>query len=82
MAPHQCAAGGFGCRCNLFDCMAAGVMESGVQNIAGIGHIAAGNTQFKLSTFAVVDVPGICSLDSKISAGGFVFALDMVHPAY
>ena len=82
MAPYQCAAGDIGCRGDLFDGMVAGIMESGVQNIAGSIHIIVGDPQFKLSTFAAFNVPGICCLGCKISADGVVFDMDMVHPAY
>ena len=54
-------------------------MDSGLQNLAGIGHIAVGNSQFELSAFIAADVSGVSGLGGEVFTGGVVFRVDMVQ---
>ena len=62
--------------------MAAGVMACGVQDPASGGDFAVGDSQFKLSAFAVDIVSGVSGMGTEIFPGRGVSGMDLVQPAF
>ena len=76
-AQYQCALDYLSFGSNFLSGMAAGLMESCIPDLAGGVSATFGYTKFKLSTFAAVDVPGLCRISGKIYAGDFEFGFNM-----
>jgi hypothetical protein len=65
----------------IFNMLADGSVEFGIQGASCGDHPPAGNPKFKLSAFAASDVSGVSGVGGKVFAGTVVFGVDMVQPA-